>query len=141
MKPTQGFQYEEMRDQNEVKLGLWDLGGDEACQQILPAILQAVRFKALIFVVDISDEVDGLEGGINHFHGKNKGQLPPFGHIDKARRMLHRLMAEEEMREVVTVGIVLNCKMDSPIYAKIYENHHQDGEDATPQDKKYLRIL
>ena len=34
MKPTQGFQYEEVRSESEAdpKLGLWDLGADEACQ-------------------------------------------------------------------------------------------------------------
>ena len=77
-------------------------------------------------MVNISDEVNSLNGGINHFHGKNKGNLPAVGHIDKARRLLHRLMAEEEMRDIEMVGIVLNCKIDSPIYKQIYEVYDQD---------------
>ena len=73
-------------------------------------------------MIDISEEVEGLDGGVDHFAGKSKGTMPQYGHIDKARKLLHRLMAEEEMRDVITIAIVLNCKHGSRIYEKLFES-------------------
>lgn len=116
MKPSRGFQYEELNESESSKnvAGFWDVGGDEACQQAMSAIIQGVRFQAIIYVIDVSSEVVSVEGG-TRAAAKSKGAAaatPGSTHtqIDHARRQIHQLMCEEELRDVHTLAIVLNCR-------------------------------
>ena len=40
--------------------------------------------------------------------------------MDIARRQIHQLMNDEEMRDVHTLAIVLNCKKGSKLYKSIF---------------------
>ena len=44
--------------------------------------------------------------------------------IDKARKMIHQIMAEEEMSFVHTLAIVLNARKDSEIYKQVYSTEN-----------------
>ena len=41
--------------------------------------------------------------------------------------MIHRLLAEEEMRYVHTVAIVLNCKEGTPLYKEIFDTDQKSS--------------
>ena len=74
----------------------------------------------MLFVIDVTDEVESIFGGIKSQPaggaGKgNKGNSAQ-GQIDIGRKMIHRIMAEEEMSSVHTLAIVLNCKETSQLY-------------------------
>ena len=69
MTPTVGFNYEEIEEKimtadKKVVAGFWDVGGGEATQLVYTAICQGIRFQAVLFVIDISEEVDTVFGGI-----------------------------------------------------------------------------
>ena len=64
-------------------------------------------------MVDITNDIMSRYGGVTSKGSIGKGKLGFQNNIDFARKMIHRLMAEEEMRYVHTVAIVLNCRRDS----------------------------
>ena len=106
-----------MQGSEKSKAGFWDVGGSEACMNVIQAITQNVNFHALLIVVDITHEISSRDGGVKSRGVASKGkQLGYTNNIDFARKMIHRLLAEEEMLNVHTVAIVLNCRKDSDIY-------------------------
>jgi hypothetical protein len=87
----------------------------------MQAITQNIRFSALVFVIDISTDIKSRYGGINANGGGNK-KLSYRNNIDETRMLIHRLMSEDETRTVHTLVIVFNCRQDSQLYGKIFEN-------------------
>ena len=131
--PTVGFQYEESSAVlgTETKTaGFWDIGGGEASQMTLQAITQNVRFNAILFVINITDEIQSIYGGIRMQTAFNPEVrlLTPQSQIDVARRMIHKIMADDEMSYVHTLAIVLNCIEGSPLYEEIFSRDSQTSE-------------
>ncbi len=83
--PTIGFNVETIEFKN-VKLNVWDVGGQDKIRPMWKHYYQ--NAEGLIFVVDSSD--------------RNR--------IDKAREELHRMLAEEDLKE--TVLLVFANKQD-----------------------------
>ena len=131
--PTVGFQYEEVPASNtgsiKMQAGFWDVGGSEACMNVMQAITQNVKFSAILIVIDITYEIISRYGGVTSkgIGGKGK-QLGYTNNIDFARKMIHRLLSEEEMLYVHTVTIVLNCRKDSKLYDEIFERSGKASE-------------
>jgi hypothetical protein len=63
-----------------------------------------------LYVIDISKEVKSVYGGLvlNKAKKNNLFNNSAMTSIDYARRHIHQTMAEEEMRNVHTLAIVLN---------------------------------
>ena len=159
--PTVGFQYEEVeastgQGNDKPKAGFWDVGGSEACMNVMQAITQNVKFNAVLIVIDITQEIISRYGGVTSKGVGGKGkQLGYQNNIDFARKMIHRLLAEEEMRYVHTVAIVLNCRKESKLYKEIYDDSKMasvylnkeemkaeaKGEEDDPEaEKKKLKV-
>ena len=57
---TVGFQYEEVpvsrgnNNSDSMTGGFWDVGGSEACMNVMQAITQNVKFHAILIVIDIT---------------------------------------------------------------------------------------
>lgn len=127
VNPTVGFQYEEITiplgKDLEATAGFWDIGGNEACMAVMQAITQNIKFGALIFVVDVTNEIKTKYGGIRQNLGGGVGgtkKLSYRNNIDETRLLVHRLMAEDEMRQVHTLAIVLNCRQGSDLYRDVF---------------------
>lgn len=131
---TVGFQYEEVeattgQGNDKPKAGFWDVGGSEACMNVMQAITQNVKFNAVLIVIDITQEIISRYGGVTSKGVGGKGkQLGYQNNIDFARKMIHRLLSEEEMRYVHTVAIVLNCRRESKLYREIYDDSRAGSE-------------
>ena len=122
--PTEGFQYEQERlpagTDGEKVCGFWDVGGGKSSQMILSAITSNVRFNAVLCVIDISEDVVSVHGGVkvhNNFGNSENRLLSPTSTVDEARKQIHRVMAQDEMCKVHTLAILLNCRRDSPLHA------------------------
>ena len=50
--------------------------------------------------------------------------------------MIHRLLAEEEMLNVHTVAIVLNCRKDSKLYNEIVDKSQSASQYLKAQEEK-----
>ena len=84
---TYGYNYEEKDLIGLITVGLWDLGGKESIRPLWPSFYRNVVYTAVIFMIDANDEARLLE----------------------ARRELHFLVNEEELREWIFL-IALNLK-------------------------------
>lgn len=76
MTPTIGFNYEEIEERvagsdKKLMAGFWDVGGNEATQIVYNAICQGIRFQAVLFVVDVSEEVESIYGRTRFMHKGN----------------------------------------------------------------------
>ena len=115
LNETIGFQYEEIDNgDSATTCGIWDVGGGEASQSILSAVIQNVKFSVVLYVIDIRHEINGMTGGIIMSEKPQTGfkTLSQHSKMDLARKQLHRIMAEDELREVHTLVIVLNCNIN-----------------------------
>ena len=86
-KPTQtiGFNYEEIVVYDNT-FSIWDVGGSEASQLVMPSIYKNVQIHALVYIVN--------------YHS--------LAHLNQARIELHRLVVEEEMRQLFELVIIYN---------------------------------
>ena len=129
VNPTVGFQYEEIqfdvrkkgkKEPEIATAGFWDIGGNEACMAVMQAVTQNIKFNALVFVVDITDDIMSRYGGIRYKEKGGNKKLSYRNNIDETRILIHKLMAEEETRSVHTLVIVFNCKQGSKLYKEIF---------------------
>lgn len=67
--------------------------------------------------------------------GKGNKSLSQQSSIDVGRKMIHRIMAEEEMSSVHTLAIVLNCRQGTDIYEQIYNDKDLIGPEIMYADK------
>ena len=86
--PTIGFNYEEVTTERGEKAGFWDIGGSQSSSLLTPAVYKNVHFSALIYVIciDLPDQ------------------------LTQARKQLHRLLSEDELRHITHLGIVFNYR-------------------------------
>lgn len=121
--PTIGFQYEEIKNSQEnYTVGFWDVGGGDACRMTTHGLLQNVRYNALLFVIDISEDIKSIYGGVNlkDLVGVQNRSISDLTGIDLAKKQIHYLMACDELRHIHTLAICLNCKQSSPLYNQIF---------------------
>lgn len=77
----------------------------------------------MIFVVDITDDIKSIYGGIKFKStGMSNKKLSYRNSIDETRILIHKLMAEDEMRMVHTLVIIFNVRKGTEIYEKIFES-------------------
>jgi GTPase SAR1 family protein len=88
-EPTHGFNYEEIKLEKIVKVGLWDVSGKKTLRCLWPLFYKNMNFNAVVFIVD-SDNPDRYA---------------------EARKELHILVNEEELRQVPFL-IIFNTKQE-----------------------------
>jgi ADP-ribosylation factor-like protein 1 len=89
-EPTMGFNYEELTLRGIMKVGIWDVSGKATLRSVWPAFYKNIIFSAIVFVIDVEKE----------------------DRFDEARRELHILVNEEELRDSV-FAIMYNTKSES----------------------------
>jgi len=152
VNPTVGFQYEEIsfdvrkkgkKEEELATAGFWDIGGNEACMAVMQAVTQNIKFNAMVFVVDITNDVNSRFGGIKFKDKGGNKKLSYRNNIDETRMLIHRLMSEDETRSVHTLVIIFNCKKNSELYNDIFANDTKTSvylkkleEERKEEDKK-----
>lgn len=94
-----GYHYEEF--QRLYSLGIWEIPGSEAMRHVWSTIYRTIKIHGVFFVVnadDASDADPASEGAAR---------------IDLARRLLHALMNEDELR-LAAFAVIINLRMDPP---------------------------
>mmetsp|Transcript_29480 Transcript_29480/g.67934 ORF Transcript_29480/g.67934 Transcript_29480/m.67934 type:complete len:249 (+) Transcript_29480:64-810(+) len=102
-----GYHYEET-----LLGGFWEVPGTPAMRQMWPSFYRAIKIHGVIFVVDGSDKSDAKEEN-----------------IELAKRSLHFLMNEDELRNAAFT-VIINMRGD---------DHQRDrSQKSTGEDKKSL---
>mmetsp|Transcript_20196 Transcript_20196/g.36604 ORF Transcript_20196/g.36604 Transcript_20196/m.36604 type:complete len:246 (-) Transcript_20196:147-884(-) len=102
-----GYHYEET-----ALGGFWEVPGTPAMRQMWPSFYRAIKIHGVIFVVDGSDKSDAKEEN-----------------IELAKRSLHFLMNEDELRNAAFI-VIINMRGD--------ERQRDKSQRAAGEDKKSL---
>mmetsp|Transcript_7788 Transcript_7788/g.8480 ORF Transcript_7788/g.8480 Transcript_7788/m.8480 type:complete len:184 (-) Transcript_7788:83-634(-) len=100
---TMGFNYEEIREEGK-KIGIWDVGGKDSTRSLWATYYRNVRMNGVIFLVDTADA----------------------DRIPEARRLLHLLANEEELREAIFLIIFNRHETDEDLEEDDVEIQHNE---------------
>jgi len=117
-----GYHYEELNEASIGEYGMWDVPGSDVMVTMWPTFYRYVKVAAVLYVVDVPEKRDESEEVID-FKCQicdNTGRTPSdeictectFGDkvkLNKAKRLLHFLLNEDELRMSAFV-LILNVK-------------------------------
>ena len=87
-----------------------------------------MKFSAIIYVIDITEEVSSIQGGIKMGRVNAPGvrELSVQSNICYARKDLARIMAFDELRHIHTVAILLNLRQDSELHNQVFSKSRKE---------------
>lgn len=120
------YHYEELYSQKlGHHYGIWDIPGKDVFEHLWPMFYRYNRIAAVIFVVDCFSE------GRANLDGTNLGKL------FKARRLMHFLFHEDELRTAAFI-LVLNIDLAKNSDKRNKSSRQAGEEDAQAKDKEDL---
>ncbi len=109
-KPTEGFNYEEIRF-DSMEIAIWDLPGKESLRSFWPIYYKNIAFDGIIYLIDYDNKTT----------------------LDESIKVLHEIVVKEEFSEC-SIIIFVNRNIEDCI-----DNNDDSSDDSTKENNNEMK--